>query len=58
MFCEGGKWLVSNDKAYIMSQTNSTVEIMIKTGRSGSFDLTYKVENEEDIVQHITIGSL
>ena len=54
----GGIWEVSNNKAYIMSQTDSTVELMIKTGRSGEFDLIYKKENEEDIVLHITINSL
>ena len=54
----GGIWEVSNNKAYIISQTDSTVELMIKTGRSGEFDLIYKKENEEDIVLHITINSL
>ena len=41
-----------------MSQTDSAVELIIKTGRSGEFDLIYKKENEEDIVLHITINSL
>ena len=54
----GGIWEVSNNKAYIMSQTDSAVELMIKTGRSGEFDLIYKKENEEDIVLHIAINSL
>ena len=54
----GGIWEVSNNKAYIISQTDSTVELMIKTGRSGEFDLIYKKENEEDVVLHITINSL
>lgn len=54
----GGQWSVSNNKAYIINQTDTSVEIMIKTGRSGKFDLIYKKENEEDIVLHITIGSL
>ena len=54
----GGIWEVSNNKAYIISQTDSTVELMSKTGRSGEFDLIYKKENEEDIVLHITINSL
>lgn len=54
----GGQWEVSNNKAYIISQTDLCVNIMIKTGRSGQFDLIYKKENEEDIVLHITINSL
>ncbi len=54
----GGIWEVNNNKAYIMSQTDSAVELMIKTGRSGEFDLIYKKENEEDVILHITINSL
>lgn len=53
-----GTWLVSNDKAYIIKQTDLVAEIMIKTGRSGEFDLIYRKENEDDIVLHITIDSL
>ena len=54
----GGEWSISNNKAYIINQTDTSVSIIIKTGRSGKFDLIYKKENEEDIVLHITINSL
>lgn len=54
----GGKWEVNNNKAYIINQTDLYANIMIKTGRSGEFDLIYKKENEEDVVLHITINSL
>jgi hypothetical protein len=53
-----GEWIISNNKAYIMSQTDTNVKLMIKTGRSGQFDLIYRKEDEEDIVLHITIDSL
>ena len=54
----GGRWEVNSNKVYIISQTDLTVELMIKTGRSGEFDLIYKKENEEDIILHIIINSL
>lgn len=54
----GGEWFISNNKAYIINQTDTFVDIAINTGRSGDFDLIYKKENEEDIVFHITIESL
>ena len=54
----GGEWSISNDKAYILNQTDTFVKVIINSGRSGEFDLIYKKENEEDIVLHITIDSL
>lgn len=54
----GGHWEVNSNKVYIISQTDLTVGLMIKTGRSGEFDLIYKKENEEDIILHIIINSL
>lgn len=54
----GGHWEVNSNKVYIISQTDLTVELMIKTGRSGEFDLIYKKEDEEDIILHIIINSL
>ena len=53
----GGAWLLSNEKARISTQTESSVEIEIITGRSGQVDLVYKTETDE-IVYPITILSM
>ena len=53
----GGSWLLSNEKARISTQTESSVEIEIITGRSGQVDLVYKTETDE-IVYPITILSM
>lgn len=53
-----GSWEVSNTKAKILEQTNSTAIVNIVTGKSGKFDLIYKQDNEEDIVLNVTINSL
>ena len=55
---ENGVWSLSNTKARIVEQTSQSVTIEITTAKSGSIDLIYKRENEEDIVQTITIKSL
>ena len=54
----GGKWSLNNNKAYILNQTDKEVALMIKTGRSGEFDLIYSIDNGETIISHITIDSL
>lgn len=54
----GGYWELSNKKAKITKQTDTEVAIEVITSRSGSFDLIYKKENEDDIVFSITIKSL
>lgn len=54
----GGTWEVSNNKAHIINQTDTTVELMITTGRSGKFDLIYKKDNEDDIILNVIIDSL
>lgn len=55
---ENGVWFVSNSKAAIRHQTMSEAEVTIVSGKSGSVDLIYSRENEEDIVKTITIKSL
>lgn len=55
---ENGVWFVSNSKAAIKHQTMSEAEVTIVSGKSGSVDLIYSRENEEDIVKTITIKSL
>lgn len=55
---EGGKWDIDSQKVKIISQNETTVKITVTTGRSGSFNLKYIRENEEDIVLPITIDSL
>ena len=54
-----GYWIISNEKkAVITHQTSKTVTIEIVTGRSGEVSLTYRRDNEEDIVFNIQIASL
>ncbi len=55
---ENGVWSLSNTKGRIVEQTSQSVTIEITTAKSGSIDLIYIRENEEDIVQTITIKSL
>lgn len=54
---EGGKWLISNNKAIIKEVKKTSVIIEIITGKSGNFDLIYKI-NDKEIVFPITIKSL
>lgn len=54
-----GYWIISNEKkAKITHQTSKSATIEIVTGRSGEVSLTYKRDNEEDIVFNIQIASL
>ena len=53
----GGSWALSNSKARISAQTDSSVEIEITTGKSGQVDLIYKTDFDE-IVFPITILSM
>ena len=55
---EGGNWIIGSSKAKILEQNDSSVYVEITTGRSGSFELKYIRNNEEDIVLNITIQSL
>lgn len=54
----GGKWLLSNGRAKIVEQNESSVTIEITTGKSGSVSLIYRVDGKEDIVYNISILSL
>ena len=54
----GGVWEVDSNKIRILEQTETNVTIEVLTGKSGSFNLKYIRENEEDIVAMITIKSL
>lgn len=53
-----GIWVLSNSKAKIEESTSTDVTIVITSAKSGSVDLIYRRENEDDIVKHITIKSL
>lgn len=55
---KGGKWLLSNNRARILSQSESSVKIEITTGKSGSVSLIYRVDGAEDIIQNINVLSL
>lgn len=54
----GGKWELGSDKGELVNTTDVDTDVFIKTGRSGSIQLKYIRENEEDIVFNITIDSL
>ena len=54
----GGHWELSNDKAIIVSQTDTIVKIEITTGKSGEVNLVYITDDEKAIAQKITILSL
>ena len=55
---KGGKWFLSNSRARILNQSDSSVKIEITTGKSGSVSLIYKVDSMSDIIQNIEILSL
>ena len=55
---DNGIWLLSNSKAKINNQTNTDITITIVTAKSGSIDLIYRRNGEEDIVKTISIQSL
>lgn len=54
---EGGVWKLSNNKAKIITQNNTSVTIEITTGRSGNIDLIYSKDGN-DIIKNISIKSL
>ena len=53
-----GHWSLSNTKARINRQSAQEVNITITSAKTGSIDLIYKIDGEEDIVKTITIKSL
>jgi len=55
---DGGEWVLSNKKAKILSQDETSVTLEVTSGRSGVFEVKYVRENEDDIVLNVTIQSL
>ena len=53
----GGSWSLSNKRARIIEQNESSVKVEITSGRSGDVSLIYKTGTDE-IVLNITILSL
>lgn len=55
---EGGEFVAEGSGFEIASQDAEHIKLGIVTGKSGSFTLKYKIQDKEDIVLPITIGSL
>lgn len=53
-----GVWSLSNNRARILNQSESSVKIEITTGKSGSVSLIYRAKGIEDVVYNIDILSL
>ena len=53
----GGEWSVSNKKARIVKQNDTSVLVEIMSGRSGDFDLIYSHPNGETAIVNIQIQS-
>ena len=54
----GGKWELSNNKAKIISQDQQSLIVEIVSGKSGSVDLIYKLNNTSYFSKEIKILSL
>lgn len=55
---EDGEWIINNEKAIKVIDSDSTfISLEIKS-KPGEFDLIYKRENEDDIIKNIKIDSL
>lgn len=54
----GGEFIAEGSGFEIASQDAESIKLGIVTGKSGSFTLKYKIQDKEDIVLPITIGSL
>ena len=52
-----GKFVVNSSKIKVVEMNENSCVIDIITGKSGSFDILYQRENEEDVVLHVTINS-
>ena len=52
-----GKFVVNNSKVKINHATEQSCDITILTGKSSSFDLIYRIDDNDDIVLPITIES-
>lgn len=55
---EGGTWVIDGTKASFITQSSSEARVQVISGRSGSFNLIYRIDGEDDIVLPITIESL
>ena len=54
-----GYWIIDNEKkAIITHQMSKSATVEFITGRSGQVNLTYRRDNEEDIVLQVRIASL
>ena len=53
-----GKWEVSNKNARIIKHDSTTVTLEVTSGKSGKFDLYYKVDGETKATLNISILSL
>lgn len=53
-----GIWKIDNSKIKIVEQTTEQIVIDVITGKSGSFIISYEIENEEPILLPVTIASL
>ena len=54
----GGEFVAEGSGFEIASQDAEHIKLGIVTGKSGSFTLKYKIQDKEDIVLPVTIGSL
>lgn len=54
---DGGEFVVNSSKVKITNSDSTSCTLNILTGRSGEFDLIYKVIGQDDIVLHVTIES-
>jgi len=54
----GGTWILDSAKATISAQTETSVDVEIISGKSGTFNLIYRIDGEDDIVLNVTIESL
>ncbi len=52
-----GQWSISNNKAKIVSQSNSEATVEVISGRSGTFDLIYKKNDGQEEILTVSIES-
>lgn len=53
-----GIWKIDNSKVKIIEQSSEQIVVDIMTGKSGSFKISYEIEDEEPIELSVTIASL
>ena len=54
----GGTWSLDSKKATIVDSDDTTATVEVITGRSGTFELKYITNNNDEIVLNVTIKSL